>query len=121
MQRNKTICALSRAMILIESASTGGSMEAGRAALKMGTPLYAPVYDSMPETAVGNRELLEQGAHPLLKSRSTGRANMKEVLSVVTGSTDHNCSEPLQYPIAADSASQLVLFEQHQNEYHKKS
>lgn len=107
-------------MILIESASTGGSIEAGRASLKMGVPLFAPIYGGMPETAVGNRELLEQGARPLLKSRTTGRANMKEVLSVLSDSSHHDFGEEVQYPQASDSTSQLMLFEQHRNEYHKK-
>ncbi len=84
MQRNKTICALTSAMILIESSSKGGSIEAGRACLKMGIPLFAPVYEAMPETAVGNRELLQQGAHELFKSLTKNRANMTSVLSLVS-------------------------------------
>jgi DNA protecting protein DprA len=118
MQRNRTICALSRAMILIESASTGGSIEAGRASLSMGVPLFAPVYEGMPESAVGNRELLDHGARPLLKSRTTGRANMKDVFAAVFEnefSTGH-----IHYPIADDKSSQLVLFEQNNKGYAKK-
>ena len=45
----------------------------------MGVPLFAPVYRSMPDSAVGNQELLKKGARPLLKKRSTHRANMKDV------------------------------------------
>jgi DNA processing protein len=45
MQRNKTICGLSRAMVLIEARSTGGSIQAGRDCLKMGLPLFAAVYE----------------------------------------------------------------------------
>ncbi|RME42017.1 MAG: DNA-processing protein DprA [Chloroflexi bacterium] len=76
MQRNKTIVGLSQVMILIEARETGGSIDAGRSALKMGRSLYAPVYEGMPETATGNRLLLEEGAKPLKKSRKTGRANL---------------------------------------------
>jgi DNA processing protein len=76
MQRNATICALSSAMILIEARGTGGSIEAGRKCLQLGIPLYAPVYEGMPEEATGNAELLGQGARPLMKSRARGAANM---------------------------------------------
>ena len=86
MQRNKTICALSRAMILIESGTKGGSIEAGRASLEMGVPLFAPVYEGIPDSAIGNQELLKKGARPGLKNRSTHRANMKDVFSFVLNS-----------------------------------
>lgn len=76
MQRNRTICALSRAMVLIEAGSKGGSIEAGRTCLKLGIPLFAPVYGGMPPEATGNRDLLAQGARPLMKIRSTNRANL---------------------------------------------
>lgn len=118
MQRNKTICALSRAMILIESATTGGSIEAGRASLNMGVPLFAPVYEGMPESAVGNRELLDHGARPLLKSRSAGKANMKDVFAALFDNED--AAEHVQYPLADDNASQLMLFEQNDKGYAKK-
>ncbi len=71
MARNSVICGLSNAMILIEAGTTGGSIAAGRTCLDMERPLFAPVYEGMPETAAGNRLLLEQGAHPLLKNRHT--------------------------------------------------
>jgi DNA processing protein len=80
MRRNRTICGLSRAMILIEARANGGSMEAGKAALELGVPLFAPIYEGMPESAEGNRQLAKVGAHPLLKSRSTGHANVTPVL-----------------------------------------
>lgn len=82
MQRNKTIIGLSDAMILIEAGATGGSIEAGKACLEMGHPLFAPVYEGMPESAIGNRQLLAAGAHPLLRSRATGRANITQVIAL---------------------------------------
>lgn len=83
MQRNHTIVGLSHAMILIEARATGGSIAAGRAALSLGVPLFAPVYDGMPETATGNRELLAHGARGLLRSGRTGRANLEPVLEAL--------------------------------------
>jgi hypothetical protein len=105
-------------MILIESASTGGSIEAGRASLDMGVPLFAPVYEGMPESAVGNRELLAHGARPLLKSRTTGRANMKEVFAAVFEGEDSH--EPVNYPLAGAADSQLMLFENGGKKYGEK-
>jgi len=83
MQRNNTISALASAMVLIESASRGGSIAAGRACIEMGVPLFAPVYEGMPESAVGNRILLSQGAHELKKSRKTNRANLTPIEEIL--------------------------------------
>lgn len=85
MQRNRTIVGLSLAMILIEAGATGGSIAAGREALRMSVPLFAPEYAGMPETATGNRELLHEGGRPLLRSRSTMRANLEPVLTAAQG------------------------------------
>ncbi len=120
MQRNKTICALSRAMILIESGTKGGSIEAGRASLEMGVPLFAPVYEGMPDSAIGNQELLKKGARPLLKNRSTHRANMKDVFSFVLNSDILKPDIPALYPKVDNTPSQLVLFERNRNGYSKK-
>jgi len=84
MQRNRTICGLSRAMILIEARTSGGSIEAGRDCLKLGLPLFAAVYEGMPESANGNEELLQQGARRLMKSRATNRPNIRPVLEAIT-------------------------------------
>jgi DNA processing protein len=86
MQRNRTICGLSRALILIEARSTGGSIQAGRDCLKLGLPLFAAVYEGMPEAATGNQELLQQGARRLMKSRSTNRPNIQPILDAIRSS-----------------------------------
>lgn len=84
MQRNGTIVALSNAMILIESSANGGSMDAGKKALEMKKPLYAPFYEGMPESAVGNRILIEKGAIKLGRKKETGRANMSKIIAAQT-------------------------------------
>jgi len=111
MQRNKTICGLVSAMILIESAGKGGSIQAGRACLEMGVPLFAPVYAGMPETAVGNRELLTQGARELLKNRKTNRANMTKVFSAVEQNQPVNPDYARRYVIESGLGGQLSLFD----------
>ena len=83
MQRNRTICGLSQALILIEARSSGGSIEAGRDCLRLGLPLFAAVYEGMPESATGNEELLRNGANRLMKSRATGRPNIRPILEAI--------------------------------------
>lgn len=83
MARNAVICALSRAVILIEAGTIGGSIAAGRTSLELGVPLFAPVYEGMPESAAGNRLLLEEGALPLGRSKQSNRAAIERVLEAV--------------------------------------
>ncbi len=96
MQRNKTIIGLSKAMILIEAGETGGSMDAGKRTLGMKRKLFAPVYEGMPETAVGNRILLERGALPILKSKSNGHANITNILDEIKSKVTYKASVPKQ-------------------------
>ncbi|MBF0539348.1 MAG: DNA-protecting protein DprA [Nitrospirae bacterium] len=77
MQRNTTICALSNLIILIEAHEKGGSFDAGKKCLAMGRPLFTPVYSGMPESAIGNRILLNEGAQGLMRSRLTGKADLR--------------------------------------------
>lgn len=83
MQRNATIIALSDVMFLIEAKIKGGSIDAGLKTLKMNKPLYAPVYEGMPEEASGNQFLLNKGAFPLKKKRETNRANLDGVIEML--------------------------------------
>ncbi len=83
MKRNQTICALCRAMVLIEAREAGGSIEAGRTCLKLGIPLFAPVYEGMPPCAKGNQMLLREGARSLYKNKSTNLPNLSRVLAVM--------------------------------------
>jgi DNA processing protein len=84
MQRNKTICALSQALILVEAKETGGSIEAGKECLKLGMPLFAAVYQGSPESARGNEAVLGIGAIPLMKNSRTNLPNIKPVLETLT-------------------------------------
>jgi DNA processing protein len=83
MRRNATICALCRAMVLIEARENGGSIAAGRTCMKLGLPLFAPVYEGMPEWARGNQILINDGARSFYKSKSTNLPNLRRVLEEV--------------------------------------
>lgn len=65
MQRNRTICALSSAVILVEAGLAGGTFAAGKAARELNVPLYVVDYPDPPGSAEGNRYFLQHGAHPL--------------------------------------------------------
>jgi DNA processing protein len=82
MQRNRTICALSRAMVLIEARATGGTFAAGEASLSMGVPLFTADYSTQLESNDGNRILLERGAIALRQSHATGKANLARLFEL---------------------------------------
>ena len=75
MQRNRTICGLSNAMILIESGLSGGTFAAGETTLELKLPLYVVEYADPPDSAEANRYFLERGAFPLRRHRD-GRPNL---------------------------------------------
>lgn len=85
MARNKVIIGLSDAMIVIEAGETGGTMDAGKSTLRYGQPLFVAQYEEVTPDAVGNRYLIELGARPLSRLRSTGRANMARVWETFNG------------------------------------
>lgn len=68
MQRNRTICALSQAVLLVESGIEGGTYTTGMSALKLGIPLFAVEYDPILPSAEGNRRFLHQGAGAIPES-----------------------------------------------------
>jgi DNA processing protein len=80
MDRNKTIMALSCAMIVVEAGEKGGTRAAGEEALRLGVPLFAIDYGFDETVAPGNRELIKNGAKPLKKSRETGEPNLSTLL-----------------------------------------
>jgi len=65
MARNKTICALSDAVLVIQASARGGTLACGRSALKMPKPLFviSPQGD-LPAWA-GNATLVKEGGFPL--------------------------------------------------------
>ena len=71
MQRNRTVCGLSRAVVIIEPGETGGTCHAGKAALEVGRPLFLarPEQDSRP--TAGEQFFVRQGAVPLARKGDT--------------------------------------------------
>ena len=80
MNRNNTIIGLSDSMVVVEAGLTGGSIDAGLRTLTDSKPLYVPEYSDYPESALGNRLLLDKGARGIRRNRQSNRANVMELL-----------------------------------------
>lgn len=80
MNRNNTIIGLSDSMVVVEAGLTGGSLDAGIRTLEDRKPLFVPVYSDYPESALGNRILLERGASGIKRNRQSNRANVMALL-----------------------------------------
>lgn len=81
MQRNRTICGLSNAVVVIESGLKGGTFEAGKAALALRRPLFVAEYAQPAESAEGNAYFLKQGARFLRKKN--GAAYLEDLFQAV--------------------------------------
>jgi DNA processing protein len=69
--RNKTICALSNAVFIVESPESGGIFEAAKSAHGLKVPLYTTEYSEYPPGALGNKKILaEMGAFPVRGKKS---------------------------------------------------
>jgi DNA processing protein len=88
MKRNKTIVALSNAMLVIEAKEKGGTFEAGKAALRLKKPLFVVEYANKTEYNEGNRFLLNKGATTLKKSRKTLKPKIDSILLQIKQATD---------------------------------
>ena len=81
MQRNRTICALSRALVLIEARTTGGAFAAVEEALAMGLPLLAADYSAQLEATTATAS--SSPAAPFACARAAPQ----------DGPTSHSCSQ----------------------------
>jgi DNA processing protein len=66
MARNRVIAAMAERVVAIESARRGGTMRTARMALELGCSLFTLRKASARATPAGNRQLLEEGACPLM-------------------------------------------------------
>lgn len=84
MKRNRILCGLSGAVVLVESGSSGGTFEAGRTALEMGVRLFAVEYAAPAAGATGNAYFLARGAQALRRSAS-GEPKIRPILTALAG------------------------------------
>jgi len=95
MQRNRTICGLSRALILIESRKNGGTFEAGRTALELQQPLFVVEYAHPEISAEGNKYFLERGAIALRSNRQ-GKPKLDNVFYVLNNNISKRIENNVQ-------------------------
>jgi predicted Rossmann fold nucleotide-binding protein DprA/Smf involved in DNA uptake len=88
MTRNRTICALSEALVVIESGMEGGTFDAGNAALNLSIPLFCVKYAQPLESASGNVYFLEHGAIPLQRSPD-GQPNTTKLVATIKARATH--------------------------------
>lgn len=100
MQRNRTICGLSEALVVIESSASGGTFEAGKLALRLKMPLFVAEYAEPAVSAAGNAYFLAHGARSLRRSAETGQANLEPLRRVV-----ETCSEAKPVAISSQQRS----------------
>jgi predicted Rossmann fold nucleotide-binding protein DprA/Smf involved in DNA uptake len=72
MARNRFLCALSKAVYIIESTKEGGTIEAAKSASKLGTPLYTTQYAEYPVSAEGNPILINEYSAQPIRGRKEG-------------------------------------------------
>lgn len=83
MERNDYILALSNALVAVEAGETGGTLDAGKKALKKSMPTFTVKYESPDELYAGNEILLQKGAYPIKKNINTNRANISGLLGEI--------------------------------------
>lgn len=86
MTRNKLVCALSGAVVVIASGperdangTMSGTFDAGMSALKMGIPVFVVSPDFLTDPPTGNRRLIAKGGHEW--DPATGSAPILAVIS----------------------------------------
>ncbi|MDF0529587.1 DNA-processing protein DprA [Tsukamurella sp. 8F] len=72
MARNHVIFGLGKALVVIEAGDRGGTLAAGRDALKRGRPVFALNFGA--DTPVGNRLLIDAGARAITSRTELGHA-----------------------------------------------
>lgn len=102
MQRNGVVLGLADVAIVIESGTDGGTFAAGEAALASGRPLFVVEYTHPPDSAAGNRVLLERGGVPL-RINQDGTPDLTPINDLLTGKLPSKKVTPR-------SGSQLFLF-----------
>ena len=87
MRRNRVICALSKALVLIESSMTGGTFAAGKTALDISLPLFVADYSNEAKEYEGNQYFLRNGA-TALRGNLNGDPTLTKILKVLNEDTN---------------------------------
>ncbi len=88
MQRNSTICALSRVMILAGARAAGGTLAAGKMALKLRIPLFIVETEDEEGSFEGNDLLKNRGARRI-SSNSDSDLDLAELVEAISRAPRH--------------------------------
>lgn len=83
MTRNRTICGLSDALVVIQAGVKGGTFEAGKFALQVGVPLFVADYLEPDLDGPGNPYFIDRGAKAVRKDPATGSALLSRLAEEV--------------------------------------
>jgi len=93
LTRNRTICALANAVLVVETQERGGAINAGRNALRLRKPLFVATGDTTRSTPAGNRLLISEGANQL---RIFGRRDEPDLAPLFDSARSHNGTSGLE-------------------------
>jgi DNA processing protein len=65
MARNRIVCGLASAAIIVEAKESGGTIQAAKTASSLGKPLFVVQFDHYDAHSAGNPSLLRKGGRPL--------------------------------------------------------
>jgi DNA processing protein len=84
MTRNRTICGLSDALVVVQAGTSGGTFEAGKFALGVKVPLFVADYADPSLNGPGNPYFIGRGAKKVQKNPVTGLAILDELVDEVS-------------------------------------
>ncbi|MGL4371003.1 MAG: DNA-processing protein DprA, partial [Spirochaetota bacterium] len=83
MNRNRIICALARAVFIVEAPAEGGIFEAAKSAAKLAIPLYTAEYSQYPESAAGNSSIIKEYHAQPVRGRKEGGAVVPNIDALI--------------------------------------
>jgi DNA protecting protein DprA len=103
MTRNRTICGLSDALIVVQAGTSGGTFEAGKFALSVKVPLFVADYADPSLNGPGNPYFIRKGAKKVQKNPTTGLAILDELVDEVSSHYDDlkkpRVAQPSLFPV----------------------
>ncbi len=104
MTRNRTICGLSEALVVVEAGARGGTLAAGRECIEQRKPLLVVERSTPGKTAPGNRTLINEGGIALHESRE-----LKSALSDISMGLELNHRDRIGRPDNLESLSNVAV------------
>ena len=89
MARNRIVCGLTSAVVVVEAKESGGTMDAARKAMELRKPLFVVQFDRYDAHSAGNASLLRKGGRPLPaqydSTTDSWRVDIEPILTLVEG------------------------------------